>query len=126
MYHSHGDYLWYCGFWLRLLQSCTTLTQSLSGPIVPVLSFTSVDEAIAAANDSPMGLGASVWSDDVAKAEAIGLRLEVGMVYVNSFEKPDCHGYMSGHKMSGIGGDSGVLGIKEMCNVQVMHTYKRS
>ncbi|MCJ1406355.1 hypothetical protein MMC19_000420 [Ptychographa xylographoides] len=96
------------------------------GPIVPVLSFTSVDEAIAAANDSPMGLGASVWSDDVAKAEAIGLRLEVGMVYVNSFEKPDCHGYMSGHKMSGIGGDSGVLGIKEMCNVQVMHTYKRS
>ncbi|MCJ1419761.1 hypothetical protein MMC32_006117 [Xylographa parallela] len=95
------------------------------GPIVPVLSFTSVDEAIAAANDSVMGLGASVWSDNIAKAEAIGLRLEVGMVYVNSFEKPDCHGYMSGHKMSGIGGDSGVLGIKEMCNVQVMHTYKR-
>ncbi|MCJ1317942.1 hypothetical protein MMC15_003269 [Xylographa vitiligo] len=95
------------------------------GPIVPLLSFTSVDDAVAAANDPPMGLGASVWADDVPAAEALARRLDVGMVYVNSFEKPDCHGYMSGHKMSGIGGDSGVLGVREMCNVQVVHTYKR-
>lgn len=59
------------------------LTQETFGPVLPVIPVPDVDAAVAAANDSPFGLGAYVWCKDVARAEAIGRRLHCGGVVTN-------------------------------------------
>lgn len=53
------------------------------GPVLPVLRYSTDEEAIARANNTPYGLGGSVWSPDVEKATAMASRLECGMAWVN-------------------------------------------
>lgn len=59
------------------------MTQETFGPVLPVIPVPDVDAAVAAANDSPFGLGAYVWCKDLARAEAIGRRLHCGGVVTN-------------------------------------------
>ncbi|KAF2770265.1 aldehyde dehydrogenase [Teratosphaeria nubilosa] len=94
------------------------------GPIVPTQPWTDEDEVIKRANNTNTGLGACVWSNDVARAERIGRRLQAGSVWINSFEKPTPQAIFGGHKESGIGGEWGSEGWKAYCNAHVMHTYK--
>ena len=63
---------------------CALWREETFGPVVPVGRFETIDEAVEAANDSPYGLGATVFSGDIARGEAIAQRLEVGMVVVNN------------------------------------------
>lgn len=95
------------------------------GPIVPTLVYDDVEDAIARANDTKTGLGASVWGKDVKAARAVAERLEAGSVYVNSFEKPSPRAFFSGHKESGIGGSMGMMGILGYTNAHVIHEYKQ-
>jgi acyl-CoA reductase-like NAD-dependent aldehyde dehydrogenase len=53
------------------------------GPIVPILSWKTEDEVVARANNTKMGLGASVWSSNSDEAERIARRLEAGNVWIN-------------------------------------------
>lgn len=80
------------------------------GPIVPVQPWSDLDEVIARANNTNAGLGASLWTKDVAKGEEVAARLEAGNVFVNSWVKPTPLAYFSGHKESGIGGEWGTQG----------------
>jgi acyl-CoA reductase-like NAD-dependent aldehyde dehydrogenase len=64
--------------------SCSLWSEETFGPVVPVARVDSVDEAIEAVNDSPYGLGATVFCGDRARGEAIAARLDVGMVVVNN------------------------------------------
>jgi acyl-CoA reductase-like NAD-dependent aldehyde dehydrogenase len=80
------------------------------GPILPVQPWSDLDEVIARANDTNTGLGASLWTKDVAKGEEIAQRLEAGNVFVNSWTKPVPQAFFSGHKESGIGGEWGNTG----------------
>lgn len=75
------------------------------GPILPILPFHSEDEAVALANDSSFGLGASVWSKDTARARALADRLHVGVAYVNNccFTGPMGGAAWGGRKESGYG-----------------------
>ena len=75
------------------------------GPIVPLLESTDDDEAIARANDSKMGLGASMWCKDVDRAERMVRQLEAGMVWVNSHFDVRADLPFGGHKCSGIGNE---------------------
>lgn len=86
------------------------------GPVLPVRSFKTEDEAVALANDSEFGLSASVWSADTRRAEALARRIDAGAVMVNDMiacfgisEAP--HG---GMKASGIGRTHGMFGLEEM------------
>ncbi|KAK5151343.1 hypothetical protein LTR04_006619, partial [Oleoguttula sp. CCFEE 6159] len=94
------------------------------GPIVPTQPWSDEEEVIARANNTNTGLGACVWGKDVAHAERIGMRLQAGSVWINSFEKPTAEAFFSGHKESGIGGEWGSHGLLAYCNAHVMHIYK--
>jgi acyl-CoA reductase-like NAD-dependent aldehyde dehydrogenase len=96
------------------------------GPVVAVMPVDSMDEAVDLANDSNLGLTASVWSTDRRAADRLARRLEVGAVMINDHtmsnglpETP-----WGGFKESGIGRTHGELGFAEMTEPQVIvHDY---
>ena len=59
------------------------LDHEVFGPVAPVVTFTSEDEAVALANDTPFGLAAYVYTGDLARAMRVGERIEAGMVGIN-------------------------------------------
>ncbi|MCA0044835.1 aldehyde dehydrogenase family protein [Celeribacter litoreus] len=91
------------------------------GPALPIIRFTDVEEAIAAANASENGLGGSVWSKDVEKAKALALRLECGTAWINSHGGLNPVAPFGGAKMSGIGREFGEEGLFENTEIQVLH-----
>jgi acyl-CoA reductase-like NAD-dependent aldehyde dehydrogenase len=77
------------------------------GPILPIQPWSDLDEVIDRANNINTGLGASLWTKDVAKREEVAQRLEAGNIFVNSWTKPTPQAFFSRHKESGIGGECG-------------------
>jgi acyl-CoA reductase-like NAD-dependent aldehyde dehydrogenase len=63
--------------------SMTAMTEETFGPTIPIMKVADAEEAIRLANDSPYGLGASVWTKDGARGEQIARRLESGYACVN-------------------------------------------
>ncbi|OAL27793.1 hypothetical protein AYO20_09646 [Fonsecaea nubica] len=94
------------------------------GPIVPLLSFSTDDEAIEKANNTIYGLGASVWSGNLERASKIAQELEAGNVWVNTHFELDARAPFGGHKESGIGTEFGVGGLKSYCNSQTLYLKK--
>ncbi|WP_427306125.1 aldehyde dehydrogenase family protein [Cupriavidus sp. H39] len=83
------------------------------GPILPLLKFRDVDDAIARSNDSEYGLGGSVWGRDAEAAMRVALRLNTGTVWVNQIHTIGPDKPMAGHKQSGVGIENGVDGLLE-------------
>ncbi|KAH9212341.1 aldehyde dehydrogenase [Leptodontidium sp. 2 PMI_412] len=94
------------------------------GPILPILPWTEEEDVIERANNSKMGLGASVWSSDLEEAARIAKQLEAGSVWVNAHMELAPTAAFAGHKQSGIGAEHGVAGLKAYCNVQVLYLKK--
>jgi acyl-CoA reductase-like NAD-dependent aldehyde dehydrogenase len=94
------------------------------GPILPVQPWSDLEEVIDRANSTNFGLGASLWTKDIAKGEEVAQRLHAGNVFVNSWTKPSYNAFFSGHKESGIGGEWGSTGLLAFCNCQVTHVFK--
>ncbi|MFV1590997.1 aldehyde dehydrogenase family protein [Phaeobacter sp. JH20_36] len=92
------------------------------GPALPVIKFRDVEEAIAAANDSPNGLGGSVWSSDIAKARTVAARLECGSVWINKHGAIQPNAPFGGVKSSGLGVEFGEEGLAEYTDIQVVFT----
>ncbi|MCL2865633.1 MAG: aldehyde dehydrogenase family protein [Lachnospiraceae bacterium] len=92
--------------------------EEIFGPVMPIYKVASMDRAIAAVNSSTYGLGATIWSRDLTKAEEIARDLEVGMVWVNDINVafPECP--WVGRKASGIGVSLSNLGIREYANIK--------
>ncbi|KAF5592946.1 aldehyde dehydrogenase (NAD+) [Fusarium subglutinans] len=88
------------------------------GPIVPVMKWKAEDDVISRVNASNYGLGASVWSKDVARARRMAEQLEAGSVWVNTHFEVAPNVPFGGHKQSGIGMDWGEVGLKGWCNPQ--------
>jgi succinate-semialdehyde dehydrogenase/glutarate-semialdehyde dehydrogenase len=74
------------------------------------------DEAVAIANDSPFGLGASVWGTDPARMRRVAEQIEAGMVYMNRAGGSSADLPFGGIKRSGIGRELGPAGIEEFMN----------
>lgn len=91
------------------------------GPVLPVIKYTDVEEAVAMANDSEFGLGGSVWSPDIAKAAEIGARLECGSLWVNKHGAIQPNAPFGGIKSSGMGVEFGEEGLQEFTSIQVIH-----
>jgi len=81
------------------------------GPVLPVMVFDDVDDAVARANGTPYGLSASVWSQDAAVAAAVARRLTAGTVWVNKHAVVMPHVPFGGAKQSGFGREGGLAGI---------------
>lgn len=81
------------------------------GPILPLLRYRDLDDAIARANDSEYGLGGSVWGSDADAAQQVALRLDTGTVWVNQIHTIAPDKPMAGHKQSGIGVENGIDGL---------------
>ncbi|MGD9946191.1 MAG: aldehyde dehydrogenase family protein, partial [Burkholderiaceae bacterium] len=91
------------------------------GPVLPVIRVANAEEALALANDSPYGLGGSVWTRDEAQGREIASRLEAGTVWVNKHQDIAPHIPFSGAKDSGIGVEFGLPGVLEFTQTQVLN-----
>ncbi len=98
------------------------MTEETFGPTLPVMKVADTEEAIRLANDSPYGLGASVFSKDTARAEAVARRIDAGAVGVNdaqlyyvALELP-----FGGVKASGLGSRHGAGGIRKYTQTQAL------
>ena len=98
------------------------MREEIFGPVVPIVTVETEDEAIALANDSDFGLGASVWTTDRERAERIAHRLEAGMVWINDhmYSHGACSCAWGGVKDSGIGRAHSELGFHECVNVKLL------
>lgn len=90
------------------------------GPALPIIKYSDIDEVIAQANDSPNGLGGSVWSKDIDKAKAIASKMECGSVWINKHGAIQPNAPFGGVKTSGIGVEFGEEGLAEYTDMQVI------
>jgi succinate-semialdehyde dehydrogenase/glutarate-semialdehyde dehydrogenase len=90
--------------------------QELFGPVAAVFAVADEDEAVRLANDSPYGLGGSVWTQDVEKGKALAQRIDSGAVYVNKMMASHPAVPFGGVKRSGYGRELSYLGIREFTN----------
>lgn len=88
------------------------------GPVAAVVRVADADEAIAVANDSDYGLGASVWTSDLERGKEVAARVASGMVFVNSIVFSDARLPFGGTKRSGYGRELGEYGIREFVDVK--------
>ncbi len=97
------------------------------GPVSAIIPVKDADEAVAVANDSEFGLGGSVWSQDLKRAEAVARRIETGAVFVNGMSKSDPRLPFGGVKKSGYGRELSHYGIKEFVNLKsIWIKYRRA
>ncbi|WP_426574124.1 aldehyde dehydrogenase family protein [Aquihabitans sp. McL0605] len=98
----------------------TIAQEEIFGPVLSVIPYQSVDEAVEIANDSPYGLSGGVWGADADEAKAVARRIRTGGVEVNG------GGYnplapFGGYKQSGNGREAGKYGLEEFLQAKAMH-----
>lgn len=98
--------------------------QEQFGPVLPIIKYKDVESAIASANHLDVGLGASVWSSDVAKATEIASRLQAGTVWINQHGAIHPMVPFGGVKSSGWGVEFGLDGLKSATQPQVISIKK--
>ena len=95
--------------------------QEQFAPALPVIPYDDLDAAVDAANDTPFGLCASIWSNDDALAAAVASRLSAGTVFVNAhgISAIDMYAPMGGWKQSGFGVELGAEGMRAFARQRV-------
>lgn len=95
------------------------------GPIVPLLKWSTEEEVIERANGLKFGLGTSVWSKDVSRAEKMARQISSGSVWVNSHFDVAPNVPFGGHKESGIGMEWGIEGFRHFTNSRSIWVWKK-
>ena len=101
--------------------SATIAREEIFGPVLAVIRYENLDDAIAMANDSIYGLGGAVFSRDIPKAIAIAKRIRTGTVWINDFHLLNALAPFGGYKQSGVGRELGPHGLLEYTQVKHIH-----
>ena len=108
-----------------VLDNCTQdmdiIHEETFGPVLPLVEFDSVDQAIAWANDCEYGLASSVFTNDISTAAKVARNLEFGETYINREHFEAMQGFHAGVKKSGIGGADGKHGVDEYRTTHVTY-----
>jgi acyl-CoA reductase-like NAD-dependent aldehyde dehydrogenase len=107
-----------------LHDGCSLVDEEPFGPVLPIVKYKDVDNAIASANNSKMGLGGSVWSSDLDRAAQVAAQLESGTVWINQHCAFGPQIHMAPAKESGIGAEWGKEGVKEFTACKVININK--
>lgn len=99
-----------------ITETMNAYSEELFGPIATVYRAKDADDAVRIANDSPFGLGARIWADDLELARSMADRLDVGMVSINGAMGEDYDMPFGGVKRSGFGRELGPHGMEEFMN----------
>lgn len=91
------------------------------GPVLPVIKYTDPDDAIARANASPYGLGGSIWTSNLDRAQSLAEKLDAGTVWINKHAELDPAIPFGGSKMSGVGVELGEDGLHEFTQLKVIN-----
>lgn len=94
------------------------------GPVLPIIKYKTIDEAIEKANDTKTGLGGSVWGDNLTEAAKVAARIESGTVWINQHGAIHPMVPFGGIKESGYGVEFGVEGLKAVTQPQVISIKK--
>jgi aminomuconate-semialdehyde/2-hydroxymuconate-6-semialdehyde dehydrogenase len=99
-------------------QNCLTNQEEIFGPVVTIASFSTDEEAIAAANGVQYGLAATVWTSDLKRAHRLANQLETGIVWVNCWLLRDLRTPFGGVKSSGVGREGGFEALRFFTEAQ--------
>ena len=97
--------------------------EEVFGPIAPIIVAEDEKEAMRLANDSKYGLGASIWTQDLDKAERMSRAVESGIVTVNNVVISDPRVPFGGIKNSGFGREMSRYGMLEFVNIKSVRFY---
>ncbi len=92
--------------------------EEVFGPVLSLIPFDHVDEAIAIANDTEYGLASGVWTTDLSRAHQVARRLQAGTVWINTYRSLSPSMPFGGYKASGVGRENGIEAMKEFTQVK--------
>jgi aldehyde dehydrogenase (NAD+) len=95
--------------------------EEIFGPVLCVIKYENLEEAIRQANDTIYGLAAGVWSSDIERAIGVAHRLRAGTIWINDYHLINAEAPFGGYKQSGIGRELGEWGLKEYLEIKHIH-----
>lgn len=98
--------------------------EEVFGPVLPIVTFATEEEAINLANDTEYGLGGYVLTEDKERSKRVASRIKAGMISVNGTLYLHPSSPFGGYKKSGIGREHGKYGLHELCQIKVVATGK--
>ena len=100
------------------------VTEEQFGPIVPVLRYSDINDAVARANNSQYGLGGTVWAKDLDRAFEVAAKIDTGIVWINKFLDVSLDVSFGAAKQSGIGTEFGQEGLEAFTQAKVINMAK--
>jgi acyl-CoA reductase-like NAD-dependent aldehyde dehydrogenase len=95
--------------------------EEIFGPVLSVIRYERLEDAIRMANDTIYGLAAGVWSADVERAVKVACQLRAGTVWINDYHMINAEAPFGGYKQSGIGRELGTWGLHEYTEIKHIH-----
>jgi len=92
--------------------------EEIFGPVLSVMNFATLDEAVALANATRYGLAASIWTKDIYQAYACARRIRAGTIWINTYGNFFSEVPFGGYRESGLGRELGKAGLREYAELK--------